>query len=677
MLNFRRFTSEFRHAGTTSKPVLSDYNVDARIFYVSALSALIGAASAVAAWALLQLIALATNIFYFQRFRWVQVEPSDQTMHPWFIVVPIIGGLLVGLIARYGSPRVRGHGMPEAVETIVFGKGRVQPRLAFLKPIATAVAIGSGGPFGAEGPVIITGGALGSVLGQFLAMTDSERTVLMVSGAAAGMAATFSCPMSATLLAVELLLFEWKPRSLVPVALACVTAGAVRRLLLGSGPIFYTDPTTTPMHHAAMLGALAVGIVAAFVAVALSKGIHFFEHAFTKLPFHWMWWPAIGGIGVGLGGLIFPQALGVGYPVIGRLVNGNTTWQLLAGVLVVKSLIWTFALGSETAGGILAPLLMIGGAMGATLGHLMPFISPGAWAVVGMTAVLSAALGAPLTSAMLSVELTHNGGLMLPVLLACVAAYAVSVLLQPRSMLTENLSRRGFHLSREYGVDPLEMVLVSAAMHTSVFALPADAKRHEAEAWYASMNARGPEAWAHWQRIFPLVRDDGTLAGILTRSQMIVEAGKTDSDGPLASDASTEPMTLETTQTLRHAAAVMADSKHTAFPVLDQKGKFAGILTIADLLTARSAAEQREHTRERLLKIRWPFRHSRNVVIGPMQGAKLEMKPLIEHIEPKAPPVQTVLDMVAAESAAGDAPQATPILEKQAESGDKEVVGAP
>ena len=592
---------------------LSDYSADARILYTSLLAALIGSVAAVAAWALLQLISLATNLFYFGHFSFLAIEPFDRggpTHHmPWYLAfIPVLGGLLVGLIARYGSPRVRGHGMPEAVETIVFNQGKVQPRLAILKPIATAVAIGSGGPFGAEGPVIITGGALGSLLGQLLPMTDTERTVLMVSGAAAGMAATFSCPMSATLLAVELLLFEWRPRSLVPVAIACVTAGAVRRLLLGSGPIFLMDPTTVSMSHSAMLGALAVGIVASLLAVVLSKSIYFFEAQFKKLPFHWMWWPALGGIGVGLGGLLFPQALGVGYSVIADLVNERTTWHLLLGVLIVKSLIWTFALGSETAGGILAPLLMIGGAMGATLGHILPYISPGAWAVVGMCAILAAALGAPLTAAMLAVELTHNGGLMLPVLLACISAYAISVLIQPRSLLTENLSHRGLHLSREYGVDPLEMVMVSAAMHTSVFALPSTAPRAEAKAWYDSMLARGPEAWSNWQRIFPLVTEAGALAGILTRGQMMLQAQEADQSAPLLNAASANPISMSTTQTLRQAAMIMADSKHTAFPVVDKTGKFAGILTIADLLTARTLAERRESARERTLKLHWPFR---------------------------------------------------------------------
>ncbi len=615
-MNFRSEPSGSSTSGGRSKATLSDYTLDARVLYLSALAALLGSVASVAAWALLELINLATNLFYYQRISVAEISPYSHPLRWWSVFIPVIGGLLVGVIARYGSPKVRGHGLPEAIETVVFGGGRVQPRVAFLKPLATAIAIGSGGPFGAEGPVIITGGAIGSVVSQLLPMTETERRILMVSGAAAGMAATFSCPMSSILLAVEILLFEWRPRSLIPVSIACVTAGAIRRLLLGSGPIFLMPPTVTPMHHSAMVGALCIGIIAAFVATALSKGIHFFEAAFDRLPIHWMWWPAIGGVGIGLGGLIFPQALGVGYSVIGQMVNDqNITWKLLAGVLVVKSLMWVFSLGSNTAGGLLAPLLMIGGAMGAALGSILPIISPGAWAVVGMTSTLAAAIGSPLTASMLAVELTHNGGLMLPVLLACVTAYAISILIQPRSMLTESLSRRGFHLSREYGVDPLEIVLVPSAMHTSVYALPADATNKDAADWLTQMNERGNDAWSHWQRIFPIVDSGKNLVGLITRARLIVAASDPDQTRLLRDEGEQKPVTLSTAQTMRQAALIMADTKHTAFPVLDDAGKFAGILTISDLLTARSLEEEREQSRERVLRVRWPFGNNRQPVI--------------------------------------------------------------
>ena len=575
---------------------------------MSLLAALLGAVSAVLAWALLEMIALCTNLFYFHRWSFADRDPWQAGRHWWLILMPVLGGLIVGLIARYLSPKVRGHGMPEAIETVVFKGGRVQPRVAVLKPIATAIAIGSGGPFGAEGPVIITGGAVGSVLGQLLPMTGSERTVLMVAGASAGMAATFNCPMSATLLAVEILLFEWKPRSLVPVAIACVTAGAVRRLLLGPQSVLQMVPTGAPVYHSAMLGALVLGVIAAFVAAGLSKGVHFFEAMFERLPIHWMWWPAIGGVVVGVCGFIFPQSLGVGYSVIQQMISGDSAWKLLAGILIIKSISWMFSLGSNTAGGILAPLLMIGGALGAALGHLMPVMSTGAWVLVGMTSVLSAAIGAPLTSAMLALELTHNGGLMLPVLLSCVAAYAVSVLVMPRSMLTESLSRRGLHLSREFGADPLEAILVSQAMHTSVFALPENATRKDAADWLRKMDERGSEAWAHWQRLFPLVDSEGRMTGTLTRAQMITAARKEDLSVPLAEDANRNPKTVSPGSTLRSCAMSMAESKLTSYPVVSADGKLLGVLTISDLLKGRSEEAHREGDRERVLRLRWPFR---------------------------------------------------------------------
>jgi H+/Cl- antiporter ClcA len=577
---------------------------------MSLLAALLGAVSAVLAWALLEMIALCTNLFYFHRWSFADSDPWQAGRHWWLILMPVLGGLIVGLIARYLSPKVRGHGMPEAIETVVFKGGRVQPRVAVLKPIATAIAIGSGGPFGAEGPVIITGGAVGSVLGQLLPMTGSERTVLMVAGASAGMAATFNCPMSATLLAVEILLFEWKPRSLVPVAIACVTAGAVRRLLLGPQSVLQMVPTGAPVYHSAMLGALVLGVIAAFMAAGLSKGVHFFEAMFERLPIHWMWWPAIGGVVVGVCGFIFPRSLGVGYSVIQEMISGDAGWKLLAGILIIKSLSWMFSLGSNTAGGILAPLLMIGGALGAALGHLMPVMSTGAWVLVGMTSVLSAAIGAPLTSAMLALELTHNGGLMLPVLLSCVAAYAVSVLVMPRSMLTEGLSRRGLHLSREFGADPLEAILVSQAMHTSVFALPENATRKDAADWLRKMDERGSEAWSHWQRIFPLVDSEGRMTGTITRAQMIVAARKEDLSVPLAEDANRNPKTVSPSSTLRSCAMSMAESKLTSYPVVSADGKLLGVLTISDLLKGRSEEAHREGDRERVLRLRWPFRHN-------------------------------------------------------------------
>jgi H+/Cl- antiporter ClcA len=601
---------------------LRDYSASSRIVFISGLAALVGAAGAVLAWVLLELIRLATNVFYYQRFSFAVSSPAGNTMGWVAALMPVIGGVVVGVMARYGSEKIRGHGMPEAIEAIIFRGGSVAPRLAILKPTATAIAIGSGGPFGAEGPIIMTGGAAGSLLGQLLHTTDAERTTLLVAGAAAGMSATFSTPLSAVLLAVELLLFEWRPRSLVPVAVASVTAGALRRLLLGSGPIFPMLPTTTAIHHMAMLGALLVGVAAALLATGLSRTLYFIEDVFEHLPVHWMWWPAIGGAVVGIGGLIFPHALGVGYDVIQRLVTDDVTWKLLIGVLIVKSVIWVCALGSNTSGGILAPLLMIGGAMGAAAGHVLPPVSQGAWALVGMSAVLSAAIGAPLTAAMMAVELTHNGGLMLPVLLACIVSYGLGVLLQPRSILTERLSRRGFHLSREYGVDPLETVMVRDVMHTSLFALSAGATRQAAADWLAKMNERGSEAWSDWQRLFPMVNDEGKLEGILTRGQMIVAGESSEKNSLLLRDAVTRPKVVGPFDTLRSVAEKMSELKLRSFPVVDDGGKLIGLLNIEDLLEARGKARMRNVDRQRVLSLRWPF--------GPQENSEAAIYELVD-----------------------------------------------
>lgn len=586
---------------------LRDYSADSRMLWMSALAVIVGAAGAVLSWILLRLIYFVTNLFYFHRISSQLVDPGKNTLGWTAIFLPVVGGLLVGLLARYGSDRIRGHGMPEAIEAVLMRGAKISPKITFFKPVATAIAIGSGGPFGAEGPIIMTGGAFGSLLAQLFKMTDAERSVMLVAGAAAGMSATFLAPLAAILLAVELLLFEWRPRSLVPVAVASVTAAALRRMLLGSNPIFKMDPMINPVSHQALPAAVLAGLAAGLMALVLTKGVHFFEELFEKLPIHWMWWPAIGGLGIGLGGLIYPSALGVGYPVIERMISGDIGWGLVFGAVVIKSLVWTESLGSGTSGGILAPQLMIGGGVGVALAHILPVMQPGAWPLVCMAAVLAGSIGAPLTAAVMAVELTHNSGLLLPLLLASVTSYGLTVLVQKRSILTERLAKRGYHLSREYGVDPLETVLVSQAMHTSVFALPANATRREAAEWLRKMEERGAEAWGHWQRLFPILDSDGKLVSVLTRTQMMASARQPDLDALLAADGNIAPSTVSPTATLRAVANSMALSKLTHYPVIDRNGKFSGIVTIEDLLAGRSRERLRENDRSRVLRMRWPF----------------------------------------------------------------------
>jgi CIC family chloride channel protein len=447
---------------------LRDFNADSRMLILSALALLLGLAGAVLAYFLLHLIYAATNLFYFHRFGWQFVSPADNHLDWLAVFVPIVGGVLIGLMARYGSDKIRGHGMPEAIEAILIHGAKVDARVAFFKPLSAAIAIGSGGPFGAEGPIIMTAGSVGSLFAQMFHLSDAERSTLLVAGAAAGMAGVFSTPLAAILLAVELLLFEWRPRSLVPVAVAATTSGALRRFFLGAGPLFPMPAIGGSVSPRAVLAALAVGVIAGGLALLLSRAVYASEDLFENhLPVHWMWWPAIGGLVIGVGGLIFPRALGTGYDVIASLIGGDTTWHLILGVLIVKSIIWSFSLGSGTSGGILAPLLMIGGALGALLTPGLPALGTGGWALVGMAGVLSGAIGCPLTATVLAMELTHNYSLILPLLAACFAAHGLTVLLQRRSILTERLSRRGHHLSREYSVDPLEAMTVSQVMSMS------------------------------------------------------------------------------------------------------------------------------------------------------------------------------------------------------------------
>ena len=445
---------------------LRDFTVDRRVWLLSSVAIAIGACGALLAVILLKAIALATNIFYYHRASLASVSPAGSPLGYGMLLVPVVGGLIVGLMARFGSDKIRGHGIPEAIEAILLNGAKVQPSIALLKPISAAIAIGSGGPFGAEGPIIMTGGAFGSLVAQWMHLTDAERTTLLVAGAASGMSATFAAPLAAILLAVELLLFEWRPRSLIPVAFASITAEIVRIRWLGPGPLFAMPSMPYEQTLPVACGALLLGLFVGFAAAGLSKMMYGFEDLFERLPVHWMWWPALGGIGIAVGGLFFPRGLGVGYDNIAELLRGDAPLGLLVGLVIAKSLMWAFSLGSGTSGGVLAPLLMIGGAMGELAAHIGHANAPqqALWAAVGMGAMLSGALGVPLAAIIFCLEITHCLPVLLPVMLGCVAAYAVTSLLMPRSILTEKLSRRGTHLTREYGTDPLETVSLMEVM---------------------------------------------------------------------------------------------------------------------------------------------------------------------------------------------------------------------
>lgn len=586
---------------------LGDFTTTRRVIPLALMAIAIGALSAFVARGLLMLIALFTNLFFFQRWSTALISPASNQLGLLEVVVPVLGALCIGLMARYGSERIRGHGIPEAIEAILINGSRVEPKVAVLKPFSAAISIGSGGPFGAEGPIIMTGGAFGSIVAQLFRLTSAERKTLLVAGAAAGMSATFASPVAAVLLAVELLLFEWKPRSLVPVALASTTAAVMRRYIIGLGPLFPVSPHPAFIGVTGILGCMVAGILAGALSTMLTGAVYAAEDAFYKLPIHWMWWPALGGLVIGLGGLLFPQALGVGYETIGALLQGEVPSRILLGVLLVKSTIWAVSLGSGTSGGVLAPLLMMGGALGGLEAMFLPSAGNGFWPLVSMGAILGGTMRAPLTGVIFALELTHDVNMLLPLLVATVLAHLFTVLSLRRSILTEKVARRGYHLSREYAVDPLEILFVREVMRTNILVLPADALLSEVSQQIHRSGHR------HDQRLYPLVNGDGQLRGIVTRHD-IQEALATAAGGgngrTLTDVARSTPVVAYPEEPLRVVVYRMAETGRTRLPVIARNAphKVVGMVTLTDLLQARTRNLEAEQRRERVLPRQILFR---------------------------------------------------------------------
>jgi CIC family chloride channel protein len=582
---------------------LGDFTTDWRVLPISLLAIAVGCLSTAVAWALLRLIGFFTNLFYYHRLDSALVSPAGNQLGGWAVLVPVAGSIIIGLMARYGSERIRGHGIPEALESILINGSRVQPRLAFLKPLSSAISIGSGGPFGAEGPIIMTGGASGSMIAQFFHLTSVERKTLLVAGAAAGMSATFASPVAAVLLSVELLLFEWKPRSLVPVALASATAGAARRYILGLGPLFPVPAHPVFIGPQGLLGCAICGLLAGGFAVLLTGAVYAAEDSFAKLPLHWMWWPAIGGLVVGVGGLIFPQALGVGYDTIGNLLRGDVAGATILGILLVKSVIWAVSLGSGTSGGVLAPLLMMGGALGGLETMFLPNEGAGFWALVSMGSILGGTMRSPLTGVIFSLELTHDINLLLPLLVASVVAHGLTVLALKRSILTEKVARRGYHLSREYAVDPLEILFVRDAMRTNLVAFPSGSTL--ADAHSIMKDPHGPRG----QHLYPVVDGLNHLHGVITRKQLHKFTKDRDRLGRTLAEVVSEPVLAYPDEPLRVVVYRMAETGLTRFPVVDRgdQRRLLGVIGLRDLLSARSRNLAEERDRERVLRIRLPL----------------------------------------------------------------------
>jgi H+/Cl- antiporter ClcA/CBS domain-containing protein len=573
-----------------------DFAVNARLLRITAMAAVIGALSTGAAAVLLDLIYFFTNLFFFQTFSIENRSPAQHHLGAWVILVPVIGGLIVGLMARFGSDKIRGHGIPEAIEAILFGKSKMSAKVAVLKPLSSGIVIGSGGPFGAEGPIIMTGGAIGSLLAQLFHVSAAERKALLVAGATAGMTAVFGTPAAAVLLAVELLLFELRPRSLLPVAVACAIAGFTRPLVLSGGPLFPLQ--TAAPEPIAFVWCIVAGLLSGALASLLSLALYKVEDFFGRLPVHWMWWPAIGGLAVGIGGWLQPRAFGVGYDVIGDLLHNHVTLDVVVALLGVKAVIWVIALASGTSGGVLAPLLMIGAGLGVALGHAIPSSDPMLWPLVCMAATLGGTMRAPLTATVFAFGLTHDSNAFLPLLMTCAVAYGFTVLTMPRSILTEKIARRGYHIYREYGIDPLERHAVEEVMTRQVLTIDASMPVREAMARY----------FGHGQphRAFPVVQE-GVLKGVVDREAIARYATQNPAGCVGEALGPVSPPHAVLGETCRTIASRLARLHLERLPVVKDANslELVGIIARSDLVKPAVIHFEEEEKRERLLGLPW------------------------------------------------------------------------
>jgi H+/Cl- antiporter ClcA len=559
--------------------------VDRRVIAICALALGIGAAGAVVATILTHLIGFITNVAYFGRLSGSFTPPSTDRWGVFSIFVPVIGGVIVGVMARYGAAAIRGHGIPEVMERVLTAGSRISPKIMFLKPLSAAVAIGTGGPFGAEGPIIATGGAVGSLVGQLIHVTADERKTLLAAGAAAGMAAIFGCPVSSVLLAIELLLFEYRPRSLVPVALAAAVATGVRIAIAGPAPVF-TVPTVNPPSLSALSVYVLLGGVIGLVAVFATRVVYRLEDLYEELPIHWMWWPAVGAVAVGLIGLVDQRTLGVGYENIDHILSGQVIgWSLLA-LIVLKFVSWSIFLGSGTSGGTLAPLFTIGGGVGALFGAaavaLAPSlgVDPHVAALVGMASIFAGASHALLASVVFAFETTRQPMGLLPLLAGCSTAYLVSLLLMRSSIMTEKLARRGTPVRTEYSADFLDRVSVAEAATREVVTLNENTALTDVLDW---LSMRGPGTN---HQGFPVLSDEGTLLGVVTRRDLLDP--NADETSPVRTLIRRGPAVAFEENTLREAADHMVREKVGRLPVVSRSAprRLVGIISRSDLLDA-------------------------------------------------------------------------------------------
>jgi len=577
--------------------------VDARVVFICALSIVIAAAAGVVAQALTRLIGFVTNLAFYGRVSSVFVSPAANRLGPLVILVPIAGAVVVGLMARYGSAAIRGHGIPEAMEQVLLNKSRIPARVTVLKPVSAAISIGTGGPFGAEGPIIATGGALGSLLGQLLHTTAVERKTLLAAGAAAGMTATFGSPVSAVLLAVELLLFELRPRSLIPVALAAAAATAVRIAFVGIPPAF-AMPNIAQPGEAALAVYVVLGAAVGVAAVAVTKIVYAVEDAFDHLPIHWMWWPAIGAVAVGVCGYFAPHTLGVGYDNIDRILSGDIAGEALLFLGGLKFISWSISLGSGTSGGTLAPLFTIGGALGGLLGEVVARsfphlgVDPRIAALVGMAAMFAGASRALLASVVFAFETTRQPIGLLPLLGGCTASFLLSCLMMRNTIMTEKIARRGVRVPGEYAADFLDQVTVGLCASKPVVTLNADDLLEAVRGWIAG-HGQGSS-----HQGFPVVDAAGDLVGVVTRRDLLDPERQ---GSARVRELIRRPVAVAfEDSSLREAADHMVQEEVGRLPVVSRAAphKPIGMLTRSDLLAAHRRRLDETHVAEQSLSWR-------------------------------------------------------------------------
>lgn len=576
--------------GGLSRREAGDFTTDKRVLALTGMALVVGTGGAFAAWVLVSLISLVTNLTWFGRLSVAPASLAEAHRSVWMVLIPVVGGLVIGLMARFGSEKIRGHGIPEAIEAILIGGSRMSLKVAILKPLSSAVSIGTGGPFGAEGPIIMTGGAIGSLFAQCFNLSSAERKTLLVAGAAAGMTAIFGSPIAAIMLAVELLLFEWKPRSFIPVAVAACVSVCWRPFLFQTGPLFPRQFHMDLPWWGILLCA-AMGIIVGIQSGILTTLLYKVEDLFEALPIHWMWCPALGGLVIGLGGLIEPRALGVGYDIIDGLLNSSILPASVLTILLVKAAIWLVALSSGTSGGVLAPLLIFGGALGWLVGLVLPG-DPGFWALLGMAAMMGGTMRAPLTGTFFAVELTGDVSALLPLLAATVAAYAVTVLLLRRSILTEKIARRGQHITREYGIDPFEFARARDIMIKEVDTLPTDMTVDTATSFFV--------ATANAHRIYPVVDSNGVLKGLVSRADALRWQQEKEFSGQLLGDLVSDASlpVAHPDDTVGYVADLMLITDAGRIPIVDpQSGRLKGLIARKDLLQLRHTLRASETER--------------------------------------------------------------------------------